>query len=65
MCAWDKDPATSVEQLDRSSLRFALHNERENLMLGRESPRAIFYAPLEVYVQWVLMSLLLISFSGI
>ena len=52
--AWDKAPATSVEQPHPPS---DLHKERENLMLGRESPRTLFHAPLEVHVQCVLTSL--------
>ena len=52
--AWDKAPATSVERPHPPS---DLHKERENLMLRRESPRALFHAPLEVNVQCVLTSL--------
>ena len=52
--AWDKASTTSVEQPHPPS---DLHKERENLMLGRESPRALFHAPLEVHVQCVLTSL--------
>ena len=42
--AWDKASATSVEQPHPPS---DLHKERENLMLGRESPRILFHAPLD------------------
>ena len=53
--AWDKASATSVEQPHPPS---DLHKERENLMLGRESPGTLFHAPLYMYnVQCVLTSL--------
>ena len=52
--AWDKASATSVEQPHPPS---DLHKERENLMLGRESLRALFHAPLEVHVQCLMTSL--------
>ena len=42
--AWDKASATTVEQPHPPS---DLHKERENLMLGRESLRALFHVPLD------------------
>ena len=54
--AWDKASATTVEQPHPPS---DLHKERENLMLGRESLRALFHVPLDYlgHVQCVLTSL--------
>ena len=60
--AWDKASATTVEQPHPPS---DLHKERENLMLGRESLRALFHVPLEFSTCTMRFDVSFIIFSGI